>query len=167
MTRGAGQRGAAASAPEMTVRVSRSYRSTPKAAFDAWTNPVSLEQWFGPPGFRAEVLVHELRVGGAWRFRMIADDGSGYHHFGTFLEISPPRRLAFTWASEEQVEGWRDAGGNPTTVTVDFEEGDAGVTVVITHRDLASEETRRSLTHGWDGSLVCLADSLERPESAG
>ena len=167
MTHRAGWSEADDSTRDRIVRVSRSYRSTPKAAFDAWTNPASLEKWFGPPGFRAEVLVHELRVGGAWRFRMIADDGSGYHHFGTFLEISPPRRLAFTWASEEQVDGWRDTGGNPTTVTVDFEEGDAGVTVVITHRDLASEETRRSLTHGWDGSLVCLADSLERPESAG
>ena len=47
-----------------TVRVSRSYKTSIEAAFDAWTKPLSLEKWLGPPGFRAEVLMYDLRVGG-------------------------------------------------------------------------------------------------------
>lgn len=120
-------------ATAQSVAVSRTFRATKKAAFDAWTNPASLAQWFGPPGFRAEILTHDLRVGGDWRFLMTDDKGQGFHHFGTFIAIEPADRLAFTWASEEQVEGWRDEAGNPTLVTVTFEENADRVTVVITH----------------------------------
>ena len=144
-----------------TVRVSRIYRATVDAAFDAWINPQKLAKWFGPKGYRAEVLDHDLQVGGRWRFRMIGDDGEGFHHFGTFVEISPPRRLVFTWASEEQVEGWRDEDGKPTLVTVDFAPADDGVEVSVTHERLQSDQARRGLTAGWGGGLEALADFLE------
>lgn len=143
-----------------TVSVSRFYQASPEAAFDAWTIPASLEKWFGPPGYRAKVLSHDFHPGGVWRFLMVAADGQGFHHFGTFLEIDRPRRLAFTWASEEQVEGWRDEHGAPTRVTVEFEPHAGGVEVRITHERLQSESAREALTHGWRGSLEQLSSAL-------
>ena len=151
-------------ADDRTVRISRSFNTTLAAAFDAWINPDSLARWFGPPGYRAEVLTHDLRIGGAWRFRMISDAGDRFHHFGSFVAIEPPHTLAFTWASEEQVEGWRDETGNPTLVTVSFGEHAHGVTIGITHERLQSAAARRALTHGWGDGL----DDLQRfLESAG
>jgi len=144
-----------------TVRVSRTYRASVEAAFDAWINPQKLAKWFGPKGYRAEVLDHDLQVGGRWRFRMIGDGGEGFHHFGTFVEISPLRRLVFTWASEEQVEGWRDQDGNPTLVAVDFSATKDGVEVSVTHERLQSDLARRGLSAGWGGGLEALADFLE------
>ena len=144
-----------------TVRVSRTVRATITSAFDAWTNPQKLAKWFGPKGFRAEVLDHDLQVGGRWRFRMVDDSGNAFHHFGTFVEIRPPHRLAFTWASEEQVEGWRDEDGNPTLVTVDFALKEEGVSVTVTHERLQSDLARRGLTVGWAGSLEALDAFLE------
>ncbi len=143
-----------------TVRVSRTYRATVEAAFDAWINPQKLAKWFGPKGYRAEVLDHEPQLGGHWRFRMIGDDGEAFHHFGTFVEISPPRRLVFTWASENQVEGWRDEDGNPTLVTVDFTTVEDGVEVGVTHERLQSDLARRGLTAGWGGGLEALGEFL-------
>lgn len=149
-----------------TVSVSRFYETSPGAAFDAWTNPASLEKWFGPPGYRAKVLSHDLRTGGVWRFLMVAANGEGFHHFGTFLEVDPPHRLVFTWASEEQVVGWRDEHGDPTRVTVDFEPRADGVEVRITHERLQSEAAREALTGGWGGSLEALAGYLKDRSSA-
>lgn len=149
-------------ATAQSVTVSRTFRATKEAAFDAWTNPASLAQWFGPPGFRAEILTHDLRVGGDWRFLMTDDKGQGFHHFGTFIAIEPVERLAFTWASEEQVEGWRDETGNPTLVTVTFDGNADQVTVVITHENLATEAARRGLTYGWGEGLACLEEFLRR-----
>ncbi len=154
-------------ATAQSVTVSRTFRATKEAAFDAWINPTSLAQWFGPPGFRAEILTHDLRVGGDWRFLMTDDKGQGFHHFGTFIAIEPADRLAFTWASEEQVEGWRDEAGNPTLVTVTFEENADRVTVVITHENLATESARRSLTYGWGEGLACLEEFMRRGEAGG
>ena len=144
-----------------TVSVSRVYRTSMEAAYDAWINPLSLEQWFGPSGFRMEVLTHDPRVGGEWRFRMIGPNDVVFHHFGVFVEISPPRRLVFTWASEEQVEGWRDENGAPTRVTVDFRRRADGVEVRVTHERLQSEDARRALPGGWGGGLEALDDFLK------
>ncbi len=154
-------RRAAASTMHETVTVRRRYRTSLEAAYNAWVNPRSLAMWFGPKGYRAEVLDHELRVGGRWRFRMSDDAGESFHHFGSFVEISPPNRLVFTWASEEQVEGWRDAEGNPTLVTVDFTATGDGVEVRVTHERLQSDPARRALAVGWGGSLDAMADFLE------
>ncbi|MCG8491379.1 MAG: SRPBCC domain-containing protein, partial [Sneathiellales bacterium] len=86
-----------------TVYASRLYNASPQRAFKAWTDPDLLKKWFGPPDFRAEILTHDFCIGGMWRFQMIGPLGECSHHFGTFLEIDPPHRLVFTWASEEQV----------------------------------------------------------------
>ena len=146
----------------LTVTVSQTYPATPEAAFAAWTKPASLEQWFGPPGYRARVLTHHLKVGGTWRFQMISEAGDTYHHFGTYTEITPPHRLAFTWASEEQVEGWRDQSGNPTQVTITFTPQNPGVKVTVTHQNLQTKAAQTALTHGWGKGLHDLATYLTR-----
>lgn len=148
-----------------TVIARRSYPVSPEAVFDAWINPVSLSQWFGPPGFRAKILTHDLRVGGNWRFLMQSDAGEGHHHFGTFVEIQPPHKLVFTWASEEQVEGWRDKDGNPTLVTVECRPCSAGTEVTVTHENLVSDTARRALTGGWTSGLDCLETYLASKEA--
>ena len=142
------------------VVVSRTYKATLEAAFDAWTQPALIERWFGPPGVRATVLTYEPRPGGSWRFAMESDAGRPQHHFGTIVTLDRPHRLVFTWASEEMVDGWRDAEGKPTLVTVTFEPVEAGVTVTISHAGLAAADARRALTFGWGGGLDCLGDLL-------
>lgn len=149
-----------APADTRTVSVKRFYNATPEEAFAAWTNPASLEKWFGPPGYAAKVLSHDLRPGGAWRFLMVASDGESFHHFGTFIDIRTPHLLVFTWASEEQVEGWRDEEGGPTRVTVEFKSRLGGVEVCIAHERLQSDEARNALTGGWGGGLEALAGFL-------
>ena len=145
-----------------TVIARRSYRASPEAVFDAWINPKSLAKWFGPPGYHAKILTHDLRVGGSWRFLMQDESGEGHHHFGTFVEIHPPERLAFTWASEEQVEGWRDERGNPTLVTVEISAGATGTEVIVTHENLISDLARRALTGGWTKGPGLPGDIPER-----
>ena len=141
-----------------TITLTRVYNASRATVFDAWTNPVSLEKWFGPKGFSAKVLKHDFRVGGNWRFQMIGSNGTTFHHFGTFVEITPPATLKFTWASEEQLDGWRDEHGNPTLVTVRIDAHANGTQVTLTHEDLQSADVRQSLTYGWGGGLEQLAD---------
>ncbi len=154
--------GGAIGRDSLRVVAQRSYRVSPETAFDAWINPAALAKWFGPPGFTARILTHDPQVGGKWRFNMKGIGGESYHHFGQFIEITPPRKLVFTWASEEQLEGWRDGQGNPTLVTVEFSPSSGGTKITVTHEKLTSESTRKALTHGWGGGLECLEEFFDR-----
>ena len=51
--------------------------AAPRAlVFKAWSDPLHLPVWFGPAGFTVETLEIDIRVGGRWRFILIAPDGT-------------------------------------------------------------------------------------------
>ena len=45
-----------------------------ESVFDAWADPEQLVQWFGPRGLKIETHEIDIRVGGLWRFDMVAGD---------------------------------------------------------------------------------------------
>jgi uncharacterized protein YndB with AHSA1/START domain len=74
-------------------------------------------------------------------------------HLGHYTEIDPPRRLAFTFASEP--------GAEPTSVTVNVRQTDDGSEVVLRHC-IAPEwaEKREEIEEAWRSILDRLAISL-------
>ena len=85
--------------PASTVRVTRRFDAMPKRVFDAWLAPAMIGRFmFGPALRDEEVLRIELdaRVGGSFSF-LVRRLGTEIDHVGHYLEIDPPRRLAFTW----------------------------------------------------------------------
>ena len=78
------------------VEIQRRLAAPGDDVFRWWTDPERLREWMSPVGtVEAEV---DLRVGGTIRIVM-KGDGMVIEHQGTYLEIEPPRRLAFTWSS--------------------------------------------------------------------
>jgi uncharacterized protein YndB with AHSA1/START domain len=82
-----------------SLRVSRHFAAMPARVFDAWLDPPLARRWLFAtatrPTARAEI---DARVGGAFCFAEW-QDGALVAHAGRYLEIAPPRRLAFTLAS--------------------------------------------------------------------
>lgn len=75
-----------------------------EAVWRAWTDPAHLGWFFNPdhePGVDAVSV--DLRVGGAWRQRMVVGADTSYVTGGVYREIDPPERLVFTWGA---VGGW-------------------------------------------------------------
>jgi uncharacterized protein YndB with AHSA1/START domain len=72
--------------------------------FRAWTDPAHL-QWFynDTQPLPEEPIEVDLRVGGAWRQRMVIDAETEYVTGGIYREIVPDERLVFTWGA---VGGW-------------------------------------------------------------
>jgi uncharacterized protein YndB with AHSA1/START domain len=79
--------------------------------FDLWRDPSHVVRWWGPRGYRLTHCAMDFRVGGAWRFRQSGPRENWIS--GTYREIVPPSRLAFTYINE------RD--GHEMLVTLDFE----------------------------------------------
>jgi uncharacterized protein YndB with AHSA1/START domain len=140
-----------------TLRMQRTYSAPAERVFDAWTSEEVLRRWWraGHDWETTEAEV-DLRVGGAVRVVM-RDPHEDVEHGGggTYTEIEPPTRLAFTWS-------W-DGEDRRQLIEIDFEEADGATTVRFTHSGLKDEETRRSHESGWSKVFDNLERALQRP----
>lgn len=139
---------------ESTVlRLERTFRATPEQVFAAWTSPEVLSRWWRVDDSYAVAEVRAEPVpGGTYRLAMRHESGSTHAVRGEYLEVSPPHRLIYTWAWEEEGGGL----GVSSTVTVTFEPEDEGTRVVIEHAGLPGAESRARHEAGWSGCLQTL-----------
>jgi uncharacterized protein YndB with AHSA1/START domain len=100
----------------------REFDAPKHLVYKAYTTPQLVKRWWA--GKRGDVTVAEidLRVGGRWRYVMVAEGGFEVAFHGEYLEIVPDERLVNT----EIFEGAPEAGA--AVVTCTFEELDEGRT---------------------------------------
>jgi uncharacterized protein YndB with AHSA1/START domain len=138
---------------DRTLRIERTYRAPAAAVFEAWTSEEVLRRWwYTEAGFHTSEAEVDLRVGGAVRVVMRdpskdAEYGGG----GTYTEVEPPSRLAFTWT-------WDD-DPRRTLIEIDFSETDGVTRVTFSHSGLWDEEAVRSHEDGW-GKLFDRLESI-------
>jgi uncharacterized protein YndB with AHSA1/START domain len=137
---------------DTTLRMERTFQAPAQKVFDAWTSEEVMRRWWhAERDWETPEAVVDLRVGGVVRVVMRTPrTGAEYGGGGSYTEIEPPRRLAFTWL-------WDDSTTR-TLIEVDFEEHDGVTTVRFTHSDLWDEEAVRSHEDGWRRCF----DNLER-----
>jgi uncharacterized protein YndB with AHSA1/START domain len=134
------------------LRIERSFQASAEEVFDAWTSPEVMRRWFHcGADWDTPVAEVDLRVGGAVRIVMRRPDGrqSGAH--GEYTVIDRPHRLLMTWTFD-------DVPANQQLIELTFSEAEGTTTVILTNRDIATAERRRSQDEGW---RACL-DQLER-----
>lgn len=135
---------------EQKLVIRRVFNATREELFAAWTDPVGMETWMCPgPDITTKVVEMDLRIGGALCLDMESPHGIS-RHTGTFCEISPPTRLAFTWRST--ATNHRD-----TLVTIELYEQSRGTELVLTHSDLPNQATMAAYRGGWENVLKELA----------
>ncbi len=139
-----------------SLQVRRLIKTTRARAFEAWTKPELLKQWFGGGVCQLTSSKMDVRVGGAYALD-VANPEKGNHQIqGVYREVTPPARLVFTWDC-----GCRgDAHKADTLVTVDFTEKDGGTEVCITHERFPDAETCDGHKEGWTRLLERLAELL-------
>jgi uncharacterized protein YndB with AHSA1/START domain len=98
------------------ILITREFDAPRHLVFKAWTTPELVRRWWS--GRRGEMTVVEMdfRVGGAWRYVMIASGGHEVGFHGEYREIVPDERIVWT----EVYEG--APGGEPALVTARFSE---------------------------------------------
>lgn len=138
---------------ETSLRVSRVIKGDREAVFRAWTEPEQLKSWSCPEGATVEDARIELRVGGRYRLRMRGSEDQIHTAVGVYREVTPPRRLVYTWEWEEE-----DHAVGETLVTVEFHEVGGATEVVLTHELFPAAEATAAHEQGWTSCL----DRLER-----
>jgi uncharacterized protein YndB with AHSA1/START domain len=139
-----------------TLVLRRTFAASRERVFRAWTTPAALERWLKPRSLNIIVRALDVRVGGSFCFE-IAD---GNRIVGTYLQVVPPERLAFTWSGTI-------AQSQETVVTLDFFERGAETTeVVLTHEGLVAPDQRTRVESGWSSFFDALAVVLASSDLA-
>lgn len=136
------------------IVLSRVLNAPRELVFQAWTDPDHLARWFGPAGFGLEMIEADIRVGGRWRFIMIAPDGTRFDNRMVYLEINPPTLLVIDHGSDRD----DDPGRFRVTITFD-EQGDKKT--VLTLRQLHPTKQQRDAGIGF-GAVEFGYQTLEK-----
>jgi uncharacterized protein YndB with AHSA1/START domain len=137
------------------VLITRAFDAPRHLVYRAWTTPELVKRWWG--GDRGEVTSVEidLRVGGSWRYVMVANGGFEVAFHGQYSEIVPDERLVST----EVYEGYPDAEA-VNTLTLTQEDGRTTMTVLVQHR--STENRDGHLNSGMEDGMQESMDYLEQ-----
>lgn len=135
---------------ELVVR--RTVNGPARLVFEAWTRPELFQRWWVPASFGLTLLSCELdvRVGGTYRLVFRHGD-STMAFFGTYLEVTPPRRLVWT---NEEADG-------ATVTTVTFDEQDGRTSIVVHDLYPSKDALDAAIASGSTGGLPEQLDQLE------
>ncbi len=139
------------------ILITREFDAPRHLVYKAYTTPELVKRWWS--GKRGEMTLAEidLRVGGAWRYVMIAQGGFEVGFHGEFLEIEPDERIVQT----EIFEGTPDGDSPPAMNTVTFTET-GGRTTLTLLTEVPSREIRDIIIDsGMEGGMQEGMDLLE------
>jgi uncharacterized protein YndB with AHSA1/START domain len=116
------------------ILIRREFEAPKHLVYKAWTTPELVKRWWS--GNRGEMTIAEidLRVGGAWRYVMVTDEGIQVAFHGEYREIVPNERIVSTEVYEGMPEGEA-----LNTVTFTETEGRTTLRVLVQH---SSKEAR-------------------------
>lgn len=123
------------------ILITRTVNAPRHLVYKAWTTPDLVKRWW--PGRRGEMIVADMdfRVGGAWRYVMVAHGESEVAFHGTYREIVPNERIVHTEIMEMPGTA-PDSEEGAVLNTVTFEVADGGATLVSIRTGAGSKEVR-------------------------
>jgi uncharacterized protein YndB with AHSA1/START domain len=127
----------------MTAPVTASVRiaAPPDVVFPYFTDAALAVKWI------ADAALLDPRPGGTFSVNVRGNPARG-----EFVVVDPPHRVVFTWG----IEGRDDFAPGCSTVEVVFQPDGGETVVTLTHRDLPTEDHRRSHEAGWTEFLGVL-----------
>ncbi len=139
------------------IMVTREFAAPKHLVYKAYTTPELIKRWWSAKRGDVTVCEVDLRVGGAWRFVMLTEDGTEVGFHGEYKEIVPDERLVAT----EIYEGAPGGDSPPAVNTLTLTESD-GCTTLTLVTDAGSKEIRDIIIEsGMEDGLQDAFDLLE------
>jgi uncharacterized protein YndB with AHSA1/START domain len=137
------------------ILITREFAAPRHLVYRAWTTPELIKRWWHAKRGKMTVAEVDLRVGGRWRYVMIADGGLEVAFHGEYREIVPNERLVST----EVFELVPDAEA-VDTLTLTEQGGRTTLTILVRHQTKAHRDAH--LESGMEAGLQDALDLLEQ-----
>jgi uncharacterized protein YndB with AHSA1/START domain len=140
------------------ILITREFDAPKHLVYRAWTTPELVKRWWS--GHQGKMMIAEidLRVGGRWRYVMVADGGHEVAFHGEYREIVPNERIVNTEVYE--VPGASEDEGVLNIVTFTEADGRTTLTQLV---QAASKEVRDAImSSGMEVGMQQQMDLLEQ-----
>jgi uncharacterized protein YndB with AHSA1/START domain len=139
------------------ILITRSFAASRRNVYRAWTTPELVKRWWA--GKRGNVTSAEidLRVGGGWRYVMLANGNFEVAFHGEYREVVPEERLVHTEVYESPDYSDEEA----PVVTVEFAESSGCTTVTILTQTKTKALRDAIIDSGMEGGMQESMDALE------
>ena len=123
------------------ILITREFDAPRELVYEAWTTPGLVRRWWTAKRGEATVCEIDLRVGGKWRYVMVAHDGTEVGFHGEYREIVPNERIVSTEVYEGLPEGVsEEEAATVNTVTFEEQDGRTRLTILVQARSKASRD---------------------------
>ena len=137
------------------ILITREFDAPKHLVYRAWTTPELVRRWWTARRGEMTIAEIDLRVGGTWRYVMVANEGFEVAFHGEYREIVPNERVVST----EVYEGMPDG---QALDTVTFTEVDGRTTVTILVEHTSKEHRDAHIDSGMEAGMQDAMDLLEQ-----
>ena len=137
------------------ILITREFDAPKHLVYRAWTTPELVRRWWSAKRGEMTIAEIDLRVGGTWRYVMVANGGFEVGFHGEYREIVPNERIVST----EVYEGMPDAEALDT-VTFTEVDGRTILTLLVEHTSRRDRDVH--IESGMEDGLQDALDLLEQ-----
>jgi uncharacterized protein YndB with AHSA1/START domain len=136
-------------ADNRTLTLKRTFNAPINTVWEAWTQPEHIMQWWAPKGMKIEVIEHDFKVGGRWKYTMPMPNGMDFISEGEYLEIVAFKKIVTTANFKPMTEG--------VEMHVLFEENGmtTNFTFSVRHatEEYCKQQEKMGFYNGWGSSF--------------
>src|SRR3989449_9725376 len=143
------------------ILITREFDAPKHLVYKAWTTPELVKRWWHANRGAVTIAELDLRVGGTWRYVMVADDGFEVGFHGEYREIVPNERIVSTEIYEGLPEGVsEEEAATVNTATFSEANGRTTLTLLVQARSKISRDA--IIDSGMEAGLQDALDLLEQ-----
>jgi uncharacterized protein YndB with AHSA1/START domain len=132
-----------------TLTLKRTFSAPVKLVWEAWTQSNHIVKWWAPHGMEMEIVEHDFRVGGKWKFTMPMPDGTDFISEGMYSEIIEFKKIVTSADFRPMTEG--------VELHVAFEaDGDkTNFTFIVVHPtvEYCKQQEKMGFYNGWGSAF--------------
>jgi uncharacterized protein YndB with AHSA1/START domain len=140
------------------ILITREFDAPKELVYKAFTTPGLVRRWWHANWGEMTIAEIDLRVGGKWRYVMVADGGFEVGFHGQYREIVPNERIVST----EAYEGIPDADEQAALNTLTLTEVDGRTTMTILVEHPTKEGRDAHIESGMEDGMQDAMDLLEQ-----
>ena len=140
-------------ASSRTLTLKRTFDAPLKLVWSVWTQPEHIAEWWGPKGMKTEIVEHNFKVGGSWKYSMKMPDGSNFIGEGVYSVIVELQKIFSSANFKPMTEGVEiqalfEGNGDKTNFTFN---------VIHPTEEYCKQQEKMGFYNGWGSTFDRLA----------